>query len=626
MTHRLSFRPESARQLTEFYLLPVLVILLALALNLYRLESKSLWHDEFGTLTLAGLDGSWIDALRNPLTVPTIPKAPLPFFVTRVFFMLGQTDFSVRMPSVLFATLTIPLVFALGKSLFGRQVGLLGALLLAVAPLQIRYAQEARMYAMLSFFSILSLYLFWRALRDGKGRWWLGFVAASGMNLYVHQFAFLPLGVVALFGLWLCVDSRSKSVFSFRCWHFLLALAVIALMYTPMVPFFVEGLTSQEGVGGSAEPAYGGLRWDLGSIIAALRLFSGGNDVSLVAYGFLFAFTAVVVVLRWRGTRHLANNESLVIPGFGPYGDGWFSYASYALVLAVMWVLLPTIISLSIPAAHGIRIRYLIFTLPVYLLIVALGLNGVSRALSTRFGDSRLAAPAIIGAVLLATLAGMNAPIISSYYQESKQNWRDATWLVQSAAQAGERVYVSRLHHRTGVLFYARQWVTGPNVLARENVQILPKYPTIDLLPSDSEKAWLIVPVRAVYLPGGELDTRMKPYFQLQPPTILDPTVIPRDSSLIAPISYRSLAVMEIVRYQLPSVNFWADDDSISKGNCTWLNWDTEYIREIYLDGDGVVGKDRRQVCPPVATRYILEVIHVDGTVSQETLDIAVEP
>ena len=157
-------------------------------------------------------------------------------------------------------------------------------------------------------------------------------------------------------------------------------------------------------------------------------------------------------------------------------------------------------------------------------------------------------------------------------------------------------------------------------------MQILPKDPTEELLPDGSERAWLIVPLREDYLPGGEFDRKMKPHFQILPPTVLDPSIIPRDSLLIAPISYRSLAVAEIVRYHPPSVRFWADDDSISKGSCTWLNWDTEYIREVYLDGDGVVGNDRRQVCPPVATRYVLEVIHVDGTVSQEILDVAVEP
>ena len=625
MTHRLNLRPGSARQLTESYLLPVLVILLALALNLYRLESKSLWHDEFGTLTLAGLDGNWIDALRNPLTVPTIPKAPLPFFVTRVFFMLGQTDFSVRIPSVLFATLTIPLVFALGKSLFGRQVGLLGALLLAVAPLQIRYAQEARMYAMLSFFSILSLYLFWRALRDGKGGWWLSFVAASGLNLYVQQFAFLPLGVMSLFGLGLCVWPRARTVFSFRCWHLLLAIAAIALMYVPMVPFFVEGLLSQEGFGGgSPEPTHGELRWSVASILGALRLFSGGNDLGLVAYALLFALAVVVVLFRWRATRHLAASGSPA--NLQASKEGWPGHERYALALAVMWVVLPTIIAMSIPAGHGVRIRYLIFALPVYLLVVALGLKELLEGLGSRLGGFRLAGWALVSAVVLGVVIAINAPTISSYYQETKQNWRDATWLVESSAQAGERVYVSRLHHRTGVLFYAQQWTGGPDLLTEESVRILPKDPTEELLPDGSERAWLIVPLREDYLPGGEFDRKMKPHFQILPPTVLDPSTIPRDSLLIAPISYRSLAVAEIVRYHPPSVRFWADDDSISKGNCTWLNWDTEYIREVYLDGDGVVGKDRRQVCPPVAARYVLEVIHIDGTVSQETLDIAVEP
>ena len=143
------------RHRIEGFLLPVLVTLLAMALHLYRLDSQSLWSDELGTLTGAGWGGSWLDAVLRPLTIPTIAKPPFWSVVTHLFLQLGERDFFLRLPAALFATLTVPLLYTLGRALFDRHVGLLGAFLLAIAPLQIRYAQQARMYAMWSFWGVL---------------------------------------------------------------------------------------------------------------------------------------------------------------------------------------------------------------------------------------------------------------------------------------------------------------------------------------------------------------------------------------------------------------------------------------------------------------------------------------
>ena len=235
----------------ESHLLPIAVTLLGMALALYGLDSKSLWFDELGTLTGAGWGRSWLDAIRYPLTIPTTPKPPLSFLITRLFLTLGDYVFVLRLPSAFFSVLAIPLVYALGRMLFNRRVGLLAAFLLAIAPLHIRYAQEARMYAPFAFLSVLSLYLFWRALKSTNWRWWLAFALASILNLYTHLFALLPLGVMVLFALGLLVrrhsqsQSQSPSPFRFRGRHFAAALAIVALAYAPFVPFLMEGLASE---------------------------------------------------------------------------------------------------------------------------------------------------------------------------------------------------------------------------------------------------------------------------------------------------------------------------------------------------------------------------------------------
>lgn len=633
-------RSEGRRPWVELCLLPVLVILLAWTLYLHGLEAKSLWHDEFGTLTNAGWTGNWLDAIRYPLIVPTLPKPPLPFVLTRISLAIDNSVFAARLPSAVFALLTVPLLYVVGKSLFNRQVGLLAALLLAIAPLQIRYAQEARMYAMLAFFSLLSLYVFWRAIRSGQMRWWLGLALVTALNLYTHQFALLSLGVITLFGLWVWFRSKAKPAlqgqFPFRGWHLIAALGLAVLLYLPMAPFLIEGVLSAEGLGGAAPPVYGELRWSFDSLLGAIRLFSSANNVGLAIYGGLFVLALVVLLIElWDIPGRLAARRGELEPRSATRSEsqeerGRRWRTGYAVLLLLMWLVLPVAIVLSIPAGHGVRIRYLLFQLPVYLLTVAYGLWVFSQWLGSwlanlgRSSVPRRVAGITVTVALLGILVAINLRSAAAYYAETKQNWRDATDLVLTSAQPGDKVFVTHRHHHTGVLFYASQWDKETNPLRKENVEILPKDPAADLLPAEIERAWLIVPVREEYLPGGELDEQLKPYYQLSEPSIFEPSNVPQDSQFIGPISYRSLAVVQIVRVRPPSILFSSDDESVAQGACTWLRWEVENVREIYLDGEGVVGQGEREVCPAKTTAYELQVIHADGTVTLETIEIEV--
>jgi mannosyltransferase len=614
---------ESGRRALRLYLPLVAIVLLAWALQLYGLETKSLWHDEMGTLRNSGWGGSWLDAFRNSLIIPTLPKPPLSFVVTRAFMTLGDTVFALRLPSVLFATLTIPVTYSLGRVLFGVRVGLLAAFLLAIAPLHVRYAQEARMYSMLAFYSTLSLYLFWRAVRARSGWWWALFAVATALNLYTHQFAFLSLGVTALFGLWLLIDTKARPQFPFRTWHFFAALVAIFLSYLPMASFFLEGLTSEEGLGGGAPPAYGELTWSLASLSSAFRLFGAASDAGLALYAGLCALALATLASHQRTLRHSRAADS-------QRDRGLHIRTSRALLLLILWVVLPLVIILSIPTGHGVRIRYLLFLLPVYLLLAAYALDlsilwtssWLYHLRSSANSPTSMRMPLTIAALCI--LFVISLPSLASYYAETKQNWRDATWTVLASAQPDDVLFVSRSHHRTGVLFYAQQWAEGTSHLIEENIRMLPKNPAKDLLPPDHDQGWLIVPLEEKYLPGGELDSMLRPYYRLLPPAVFHPSHIPKDGLLLGPIMFRTLAVLQLQRLKVPSITFTADDAAIVEGDCTRLRWDVENVREVYLDGTGVVGQGDLEVCPTATTNYELEVIQLDGQTAVNRVEVAV--
>ena len=68
-----------------------------------------------------------------------------------------DNEFFLRVPSAVLGVLTVPLVYALGRTIGGARLAAVAALFFAIAPFQIRYAQEARMYALLTFLAALTM-------------------------------------------------------------------------------------------------------------------------------------------------------------------------------------------------------------------------------------------------------------------------------------------------------------------------------------------------------------------------------------------------------------------------------------------------------------------------------------
>jgi len=75
--------------------------------------------------------------------------------------------------------------YRLGRALWGREAGLIGALLAALLPLHLQYAQIARPYSLLALLSLASAYFLVRAwATTGRS---LGRVALTGaFSFYTH--------------------------------------------------------------------------------------------------------------------------------------------------------------------------------------------------------------------------------------------------------------------------------------------------------------------------------------------------------------------------------------------------------------------------------------------------------
>jgi hypothetical protein len=72
------------------------------------------------------------------------------------------------------------------------------------------------------------------------------------------------------------------------------------------------------------------------------------------------------------------------------------------------------------------------------------------------------------------------------------------------------------------------------------------------------------------------------------------------------------------------TISFRADKTNLKAGECTTLRWDVEHAKEVYLNGNGVVGHSSKQVCPPATKTHVLHVLHSAGATDEKvTLQVA---
>ena len=167
-----------------------LLIVLGLALRVYRLDVQSFWNDE----------GTTIQLVTRPL--PTITRdashdihPPFYYYVLHYWtFALGRSEFAARSLSALLGALLVALSYRLGIVFFGVRTALLAALFSAISPLQVYYAQEARMYMLAAVLGAGATLCFWELVKHPKSPRWLlppkgmPYVILMVLTLYTHYF------------------------------------------------------------------------------------------------------------------------------------------------------------------------------------------------------------------------------------------------------------------------------------------------------------------------------------------------------------------------------------------------------------------------------------------------------
>jgi mannosyltransferase len=268
----------------------VAVVVLVVLGVAFRLFTRSpLWLDEALSVNIASLPlGDIGDALRQD------GHPPLYYWLLHGWMeVFGDGDTAVRSLSGVFGLLSLPLAWEAGRRRAGQAGGLCVLALVAITPWAVRYATEARMYAL-----VLTLVFAGWLLADDllrrPSRWrWVALAVVTGGALLSHYWA-IHLGIASVLLLavvWWRASQTTEPIgpdVRAGVLRVATALAAGAVLFVPWLPAFFDQMSST----GTPWASAGRPTAAVTELLAAM----GGGARYAEAFLFGMAFYALVLL------------------------------------------------------------------------------------------------------------------------------------------------------------------------------------------------------------------------------------------------------------------------------------------------------------------------------------------
>lgn len=339
----------------ETLTLAAVPFVVTLVVTLIGIGERQLWRDEHATWWASSLSLADLRRLTETVDVVLLPYYVLMHGWIAVF---GDSEVALRLPSALCMAGAAAVTALVGRRLFDATTGLFAGLLLAGVPAVSRYGQEARPYAMTMLASVAAILLLLRALQRPSAWRWLGYSLAVAWVAASHLVALMALAAHLVAVLAAARADRERRRRILIGWA---AAAGAALLVCAPLALVGRGQDGQIG-------------WIPDPVWERVQQFPAEVFVGAAAAGFFLVLGLAALAGMAFGARGVA-------------------------ALLAVWALLPPV--LAYYTFHEFSFfypRYLLFTVPAWVLAAAYALRRLAGA-----DDSRRAA----AAVLAATLAGL---------------------------------------------------------------------------------------------------------------------------------------------------------------------------------------------------------------------------
>lgn len=258
---------NSILDLRWLYVLAICAVILGGIFRLYNLDSKICWLDE--SYTLLRISGFTVEEILTEASTGHISRVgdllqfqklnkekdaastiyasaiedphipPLYYLLERTWCSLfGDSVTAVRGLSVIFSLICLPLVWLMAIELFGnKSVAAIATTIMALSPIQVLYAQEARPYSLWCLAILCMSISCLKALKMGKP-WWLIYALSAGLALWIHPLSLLVLAANAAYVCILSVKNNNVDKLS----SFALSSVIGLLIFSPWIYVMVTQL------------------------------------------------------------------------------------------------------------------------------------------------------------------------------------------------------------------------------------------------------------------------------------------------------------------------------------------------------------------------------------------------
>lgn len=324
-----------------------LVIVAAIVLFTHQIGAESLWLDELNSVK---------DVTQNPSDFyKGTHLRPLYYLLLMFWMNFGDSDAWLRGLSVIFAVMSVFLLYRLGCRLMGEKEGLIAALLLTLSPEVIGHAQEVRMYALSLCLCLAGTLFLVNALLIERSQQPSRGVLAGWALFRLLAIYTVPLNVILLMPDVLIILLRFRRertvLISFSKW-----LLLILLLWSPATFSVVKASAPTSDYAGDH---VGAVPPDLAMLVRPLKFLTvwpfAVQDNAIVAF-FYKLFTLMVAGLV--GASIIRKHKSPT------------------LLWTFAWLVMPVIpiVVFSYLLIPIWKTRYLLFVSPYLFLLVAAGL------------------------------------------------------------------------------------------------------------------------------------------------------------------------------------------------------------------------------------------------------------
>ena len=438
--------------------LMILILLLSSLLRLSWLSEQSIAFDESFSLVVSLAE--WPILFEAILSDGVHP--PLFYILHKgALAIWGGTEFGQRFSAALFGIISVALVYKAGHLIFSsRWMGLIGALLLTLNPVQLWLAQEARMYTLLTALALASFILFWQAIRTNQRLYWFGLTLIHALIFGLHYFGFLIPTIQFLF----ILINFGHTYTRLRPW----TLAQLGA-FIPLLPWLMMTASRDVqtfGIGFLERPTL----LDFG--LTLWNLLMGSTQI---IWPIVVVAILLVGILLWFASRPIPPHQVPI---------------KQARWLILIWGIFPIIITWIVSQRRAFYAdRYLSFTIPALLLLFAFALNRIPQQ---RWQWS------IIGAFVL--ISGYGVLTMRNDPAFWKDDWRQVAGYINQKEQAEDAILLYSTHIKFVFDYYYQGTATPtPISLNLENF-------AIDPLVDGHQRAWVVYPY-----------TRRPTHYPLQP-------------------------------------------------------------------------------------------------------------